>query len=97
MNDRFSLDKIQQDEDILVWKYGVLVDFDDPNNVITEQDRQDYCRLGGMTSLAVVSYRKEHPYLDYVGKLKKAISILCAMTEEQIDLFLTQNIKNKRK
>ena len=96
MNDRFTLDKIQQDEDILVWKYGLFVDFDDPNNTITEQDRQDYFRRGGMTSLAVVSYRKEHPYLDHAEKLKKAISILCDMTEEQIDGFLIQNTKNKR-
>jgi len=96
MNDRFSLDKIQQDEDILVWKYGVFVDFDDPNNTITEQDRKDFFLKEGYTSLPVVAYRNEHPYLDHAGKLKKAIHILCDMTEEQIDGFLLQNIKNKR-
>lgn len=91
-----ELDEEQRREDILVWKYGIHADLSDDSLVITGDDLLEYFHSGGMTSLPVVSYRKEHPYLDHAGKLKKAIAILCSMTEKQIDEFLTQNRKNKK-
>ena len=95
MNINPNLDKIQQDEDILVWKYGVYVDLDNPGNTITDQDRQEFFLSGGWSSLPVVSYREEHPYLE---KKIVAIKQICNMTEKETDelLNIIYNTKTKK-
>ena len=85
MKQKFDLDPIQQKEDILVWKHGIRVDLNSLDLELTEEDIQQFFLTCGYSSLPVVSYRSEHPYLD---KKIVAIKQIINMNDKQVNQLL---------